>query len=375
IAAKLTQSRHDELRAIAEQLDTSLDRIVSRPCASAALVRRLTPEATPDAELVVAPACGGVDLVAARKGAPVLIRSTQSCTADVIQSDIRRTLPAASQLLGGPIDVVTVVGSPAEETRLDTPSGDVAMRVVDLANQALTKQALSDLSDADRVSFGGVIGAAIEAAAGEAAPIDFANPRGSENGPTDRRRQLVLGGVAAAAVFAGLLMAYGRLAKLDRQIADLQAGIRRLDESTETLRPYQQQTAQLEKWAATDVTWLDELELLGRRLRPKTLEAKDFPADEDVVLTELLLRPPPDDGGGGQMQIRGAARSKSVPGLVEERLRDEWHAIQPISVSERPTSSKYDALFQTFVRVAEGADAANSGTAEDTPEEATEGDR
>ena len=351
IAARLDESSFNLATLLADRLGVTLDRMVLRPCATATLVKQLAPETLVGPQLLLAPNVEGTDIVALSDGDPVLIRSTRGSSPELTQADVRRTLPAATQLLGGRPTSLTILGSPAEETTQSTAAGDLPTRVIDLALVAPTRNVLRDKQLSDWRSLVGVIGAALEAAGGDRPAIDFLNPRKPGVDHALRNRQLRLAGLAAAAVIAVLLMGYGRLVSLDRQIADLQSSIARADEAAETFRPYQQQVQQLDAWSQTDVTWLDELEQLGRRLRPELLSAKHYPAKEDVFLQSLQLRRPSDGGPGGQMELQAAARSASVIGGVEQRLVDDRHAIQPLSVSERQNGGKYSTAFTTSVRV------------------------
>ena len=171
--------------------------------------------------------------------------------------------------------------------------------------------------------------------------LNLADPRKPPVVETGRRRLAILAAAAAAAVLAGVWVAYDRVAALDRQIAEKKATIAAADETLERFEPIQDKVAAIDAWRRSDVTWLDELERLGRKLRPATLDAKDFPAASDVRVSQVRATALLGRGQrGGKIDLTAQARSSSTRD-AESRLRDETHPVEPISIAENTGGDAY----------------------------------
>ncbi|CAN0365670.1 unnamed protein product, partial [Ectocarpus sp. 4 AP-2014] len=188
-------------------------------------------------------------------------------------------------------------------------------------------------------------------AAGEATPcLNLADPRQPPVVETGRRRQILLGATAATVLLAAGWMAYQRVADLDRQIADKRAEIAEAEASVEAFEPYRDRVTAIDGWRSSDVTWLDELERLGRKLRPVTLDGDDFPEESDVRATLVRATALTSRGeSGGKIELAAAARSSSTREL-EARLRDESHPVEPISLAESPAKDAYRFDYSALLR-------------------------
>jgi hypothetical protein len=97
--------------------------------------------------------------------------------------------------------------------------------------------------------------------------------------------------------------------------------------------------AAVERWLATDLPWLDGLDRLSQRLRPKPLAEKDFPVAEDLVATQLIMyRPPATDAAAGRIDLRAIARNSAALAALEHRLRDERHQVSTGQGRSDPTT-------------------------------------
>lgn len=194
------------------------------------------------------------------------------------------------------------------------------------------------------------VGLAVTAAGGATPILNLADPRKPPAVETGRRRQVLLGATAATVLLAGAWMAYDRVAGLDRQIEAKRAEIAEATEAVEAFEPYRERVAAIDAWRASDVTWLDEIERLGRKLRPKMLDQADFPADADVRVTQLRATALTSRSeSGGKIDLSAAARSSSTRGL-EARLRDDLHPIEPISIAENPAKDAYRFDYTALLR-------------------------
>ena len=341
LAVRVRQKTLKAIDRLAEKLDTTVSRIVPRACAAASLGVKLDATLATDASLIVAPTETGADLVVLADGLPALIRtSRQDHSPDAHASDtpalagaassdpvpgegatasegaaveIRRTLSSASLQLGRTVSRVATLGE-----QRHAPGADL----LPLAEQAQTKWRLP-ASDSPAIALAaGVAGAAIDEAEKVKPAIDLLNPRQAVVDRTPLRRKLIYAGAAAAAVALVVGQAYWSLASLQSETQDITSSIRAIDKSLEKFEPDLNQTAAIENWLSTDVNWLDEIELLSRQVRPQPLSAKDFPASEDVMLTQLLAGASSGrNAGGGTLRFDALAPNAAAPTALEQRLR------------------------------------------------------
>ncbi len=124
------------------------------------------------------------------------------------------------------------------------------------------------------------------------------------------------------------------------------------NEQAEIYKDVTAQAALVERWSATDVNWLDELEQIAKRVRPKPLSAKDFPVDNDTVLTQLrIIRPTGVDAAGGRLELQGVAKNSAAVKDLEDRLSDEKHRVIPGLGKTDKSVPGYDWSFGLEVRV------------------------
>jgi hypothetical protein len=137
-----------------------------------------------------------------------------------------------------------------------------------------------------------------------------------------------------------------------RELAQLENRIQALQSQADMYKDATAQAAAVERWLATDVNWLDELEQFARRVRPQPLSAKDFPADEDVVVAQLtMLRPPGTDAVGGRIDLQAKAKSDTAVRDLEQRLRDERHRVTPGGIQQDKTVPGYPRALDLQVHV------------------------
>jgi hypothetical protein len=121
-----------------------------------------------------------------------------------------------------------------------------------------------------------------------------------------------------------------QLANPARDLAELNSRIRDVQSQADQFKDATARAAAVERWLATDVNWLDELEHFARRVRPQPLSSKDFPVNDDVVITQLtMLRPLGAEAAGGRMDVEAKAKSDAAVRDLEQRLRDENHRVTP----------------------------------------------
>jgi hypothetical protein len=136
-----------------------------------------------------------------------------------------------------------------------------------------------------------LLGMLADAAAGDRHGIDFLQPRRRPQAKT-RRREATIAAVAVAAlalIFVG--WTWWRLNSLDGQIADLGQRGRDLDKQIKQNEKVEKEAAELDRWLAADVPWLDVLHRLSTQA----------PKADEVMLTGL--KADIEKAGGGKLTL------------------------------------------------------------------------
>ncbi|HVT26825.1 MAG TPA: hypothetical protein VHE81_02295, partial [Lacipirellulaceae bacterium] len=270
--------------------------------------------------------------------------------------EIRRTIAAVrQQLTDRQVDKVIVCGNEASIAGNGNLGGELELplTLLDPVANAPSGLASSGLSSAILGRLAAVLGMALTEADRQPPIVDFANVR--RRVETSRiTRVRVLAAVAAAIVLISFVaFLWQRLAAPARELEALQNRIHDVEAQTEAYKDVTAQAAAINRWLATDVNWLDELDETAQRVRPKPLDAKDFPVASDAVMTQLTIgRPTGLNPTGGRMTVEGVAKSSAAVKDLEERLGDERHRVIPGSEKQdRTTVPGYEWSFGLEVRV------------------------
>lgn len=335
LAARASRATIQAYVDLADELDAGLVNLCLRACGASSLAKRLDPSLTAADCLLLAPAGGSTDLTVLVDGTPAMIRAGRG---DIPSdgSEARRTRSAAAVQLGKPVD--RTVG-------FATAGGKGSLSLGSLSASLPAAEAK------EAISLVGAIGVAFDSVEQRRPEFDLLNPRQATRDASPRQRQRLLAGLAAASVLLGAYWGYDTLASYDRELQQLQAEVARVEQRTEKLQPLAKRAAEVELWLATDVNWLDEFEQLGRELRPETLDAEDYPADRDVMLTMLTGSASGGRlGRGGQISFEAVAKDPDAAEQVQRRMRDDRHIVEQGSLDksgERP----YVWRFKPTVRV------------------------
>jgi hypothetical protein len=162
-----------------------------------------------------------------------------------------------------------------------------------------------------------------------------------------------MGAAAAGIAMLGLAAhLWFQSARAANELATARDEIQLLERSKDQYEKVTADAAAVERWLETDVNWLDELDQFAQRVRPQPLSAKEYPVNDDVVVTQLtMLRPPGNEARGGRMDLRGVAKSSAaVPGL-EQRLRDDQHQVNTGFGNQDTSVPGYNWMFGLEVHV------------------------
>jgi Tfp pilus assembly PilM family ATPase len=342
LAAALSASGVNEVRQLCEAVGVESDCVTLRATAAASFVsRRLSPAAN-EVSLVVNRLSDEADLVVLVGDQVVLIRTVRipdrgetAGRARALAGEIRRTNAAVRQQTGEQqVGRVILCGHASETQNAEQLATDLSLPVelFDVIENAPTGFAKLDLPPERLACFASTLGMALGEADRRPPVVDFLNVRRRvEVRKFTRQHALMAATAALVIVFLGLML-WKRSHTLSTDLTRINAEIAAAENEFEQLQ-YDTTLAEagsIERWLATDVNWLDEIDRLSAAWRPEPLDSKKYPAAEDAVITQLIaLRPPGNDAAGGRMAIQAVARNPQVMATLERRIRDEAHQVQP----------------------------------------------
>jgi hypothetical protein len=317
--------------------------------------------------LVVNPLFDEADLVVQSADKVVLMRTVRLPDASqgegrerALLGEIRRTIAAVrQQLTDRQVDRVIVCGNAATLDDIASLSGELGVpaAMFDPGTQAPSGITSEELSAETRARFAAVLGMALGEADRRAPIVDFASPRRRAEA---RRFERVhaLGMVAAvAAVLAIASYFWLQHSAHKRQLADLERQYQETQAQADVYKTVTANATAVDRWLATDVNWLDEIDDFARRVRPQPLSAKDYPAEKDAVMTSLtVFRPAGNDAVGGRMALKAVAKSPAAVAELEHRLRDERHRVTTGVGQQDHSVPGYDWSFGLDVNVVPAAD-------------------
>jgi hypothetical protein len=239
--------------------------------------------------------------------------------------EIRRTVAAArQQMVDQQVEQVVLCCSHSSADLANNLAEELgtSVTILDPVASAPAGLASHGVAAESLARFAAVLGMALAEAERRPPIVDFINFRRRREAQRFTRTHAI--GAAAAAI--AVLGIGGNLwLKSWRAASELAAVQNEIQIAQESQKQYEKIVATadaVEKWLVTDVNWLDELEQTARRVRPKTFSDKDFPVNNDVVITQLLLsRPPGNDAVGGRMNIQAVAKNRAAVFELTKRLR------------------------------------------------------
>lgn len=348
LAATVESDDLEMCKAAARALDANLARAVARGSSAAELMTKLDPSLAGGAHLIAVAAPESVDLVLLENGAPSLLRSARApgdAASQAVVSEARRTAAMAAQQTGRRVDSTHLVGFQA-------PPGKPDLTELDAVGYLEQHHGLAAEEGVAASKLVGVAAAAISAAQESSPTFDFLHPRRPVVDNSGRRRQVLLAIAAASVVVLGLGFDYSRAWKLKQEISARQDELREKKNGIEEWAPIREKAAAIDNWLETDVNWLDELERLGRQIRPAPLKTEDFPADTDAHLTQFTAtRATQRDQTGGTIDLRAVSRSRYSYDEIEQRLRDDRHQVETTQGTLTAGGGAYDWETQTSLRV------------------------
>jgi len=344
LAAAVAPKVVERIAATCEAAGLSARRIVLRPFAAAALLRRtaggeqlrlLIDLLGDEADLTVLQGARVVFprtvLLPGEPGSPTQTKA--------LLTEIRRTIAAAQNQLGGRrIESINLCGSGDEPTELaGAIEADLSLPVqpFDPLADAPLSGPLRRHPPAQSERFAPLIGMLLDEAQGRAHDLDFLNPRRPPETANPRRRLYILGGLAAASIVAAIVLFNVLLAQEDSEILALRKKFAKQQEDLEVADATIKDVARIDKWIAEDAVWLDELRWLSENAPP---------ADHAMVTSLDLF----EDSRGGKISLGGLLDEQPTSEQLGKRLRDERHQMFP--ESDRDTDAAVHGLYNWEVK-------------------------
>jgi Tfp pilus assembly PilM family ATPase len=317
LAAAISNDLLSEIRATCTQAGLDLRHLVLRPVAAASLLRRHKP-AVGQVRMFVDLLGEEVDLTVLDDDSPLLMRTTR-LPGDAGQPEfcrpvfleIRRTIASVqNKLHGRRVESIWLCGDGRSQQLL----ADMVRSELELPTELFDPFTAFEQSGALRgrlpehhSRYAPLLGMLADAAAGDRHSIDFLEPRRRPQAQT-RRREATIAAVCIAAlalIFVG--WTWWRLKSLDDEIAELGRRGSDLDKQLKQNVQVEKEAAELDKWLAGDVPWLDVLFRLST----------NAPKAEEVMLTGL--KADVEKGGGGKLTLDVLAADSSKVGTQFEK--------------------------------------------------------
>ena len=124
------------------------------------------------------------------------------------------------------------------------------------------------------------------------------------------------GAIVAALVVVWFAWSWWERNGLQNEIQDLTQQLKALEGPADRASKIDQMAAEVGKWTATDVIWLDELHGLSR----------EFPPAQDAMLTQLTAESTAIRGS--RIELQGLVRSAGALDELEQRLRTGTHRVE-----------------------------------------------
>lgn len=281
------------------------------------------------------------DLAVVEDGRPMLFRTIPRATGgeqfvvDQLAGDIQRTLT----LVGHPDDEETrvyLIGSVSEQEDAAKILADNLGLSVSLVNPF---EQLDGKADVDKPSrFANLIGMAA-VWNNNGIEVDLLNPRKPTPKPSPWGRIGFWGTVAGLLLAIGGYMLWEQGANQQADIDDKQVQFERLIKRAKKAQTKVKIVDALDAWRTSEVSWLDEIDLLTEKLPPAS----------DVTIDSLTMA---SGGRGGRMDMSVEVSDPSVRLKMEESIADKRHTIRSKRVTDASNRATSAWRFQTVVTVA-----------------------
>ena len=354
LAAAIDPQVLQQIQQTCQSAGLKLRRMVLRPCAAASLLQRRTEPGAARIRLLIDLLGDEADLTVLIDRKVVFLRTmrlpgdplTASESAQALLGEIRRTMAAAqNQLDSRRVESVVLCGArPKHATLADSMGQQLGMPAelfdpfAGLQLEGGLRQALPEHPG----RFAPLLGMLWDEVAGSPHAIDFLHPR-RRPAPASRRRLYVRAGLLAVLVLvSGLGYVWTEAAALDNEVRRLEKESLDFDAQLGPSAKTEQAVAEMEKWQAGEVVWLEELKWLSEK----------FPRAEEAMLTQFQGS---TSQRGTEASLEGLARSVETVTAMEQKLCDTKHQVVGKDKGEDVSRRPYSLRFRSTLHVkAEG---------------------
>ncbi len=350
LAAAINPELVDKIGATCHAAGLKPARLVLRPCAAASLVCRRRPARPEQVRLLVDLLVDEADLTVVIGDRPAFLRRarlradplTEAAAAEVLLSEIRRTMVAAQNQLGvREMESVVLCGAGPQHQALAESIGrqlPVPLELVDpfgdLEREGDLKRGLPDHPH----RFAPLLGMLWDELEGAPPALDFLHPR-RPPAPPSRRNTFAAAGLAVATlVFLAILFALLQQHWLETEIQELETQQSAFKTQLAEAAKIERAVEEIDGWAAAGVGLLDEVRWLSESL----------PDAQDAMITQLTWTIGAETG---HMNLNGRARSVEALTELERRLQHDSeryaHRLVGKSKSEDASRRPYPVEFQS----------------------------
>lgn len=340
IGAGMAGNQWQQLKGAWEAGDLKVGRVVPEPFGWVEIGRRALGERDADALGVFSAIIERQAVVWASQGDGLrLIRTiwlpaddNAAADAAALGNELRRTLLslAQSQDAASANPRCYYIGENADEI-----AGEIGATISKPVQATSLEQVVHAGADADLASaelslieVAPLAALAAAAAEGRPAPVDLLHPRRRPPAPS-RARTYAL---AAAAALAGVAMigwqGYRNLQEPLEIAAAADAERQALAPTLEAYAADEAKAAAIRSWLGQSANLLTELDAVSTRLRPEPLASEAFAADQDLVLTKLVL-------ANRQVSFDAVAKNTDAIPPAERRLRSGSYRVERGAVELR----------------------------------------
>ena len=349
LAAAIAPQLIEQIRSACQVAGLEAQRMILRPCAVASLLRRHRPVSGEQVRLLVDLLASEVDLTVMRGDSIVFLRTARIAAEShspeasrPLVLEIRRTLAAVSQRLAGQrVEAIYVCGDGEPHRALATQIQKELELPAHLFDPFETVQLSHEFRSTPPVHpgrYAPLVGMLVDEAQGSVHAIDFLHPRQKPVPPSKRNKYAIAAGTAAAVVALAAFGVWLRAASLDSDIETLASTSKSLDGELKRLQESQKAVDDIDKWAASDVVWLDELHELAR----------DLPDSKELKLTDVRVS---SSTAESKVELQGMAKEPATISSLNAKLSDARHTVGLDSIQPDPKSSAYPQVFKSTIEV------------------------
>lgn len=339
IAAAVGPEELKNCAVIAVPAALTVERIVLRPLAAAALFRRHGKDMAGEIVLIDMLA-DEADIVILQDGVPSFVRSIRlpeepSIRIRTLSGEVRRSLMACQEGESDESRTRKIVLWGRAEVHADEVKGladSLKTSVVTLDPFSVVdvdSRLKSQLPDhVGRLA--PLIGLLDADARGGHDLIDFINPRRPPIPKSNRDRNIIIGVATAALIALCGFFGWSKFNQLNGEIASLEESYNSLSEAEKIATEAIAKTDRVASFLDGDVFWLDELRRAATSMPPS-----------DKAIVEILTAKL-ETTGGGSLTIEGGVTNSDIVSQFEAKIRDEDHRVVGVGTSLVANKSPYD---------------------------------